>query len=350
MPSCPCCDQPLPSGLFAETASVKLPSVVAMMRQAGVSQEIISTSHMIVAGGRSFVLADASLPITEPSSPIRVRVWVEVDEGLVLAMSGAVAGGEPVTGPGSLACDWPAFPGSLGAQVTIEAAPGQQFPRVVACSDHRLRAVCGKLSHDHYAMIYRRLFGGPNVIADADLTLRAAVAARWREVAGQAAFTREITPPAGFAGMTPAKLIIAPPVDTGGRAFMATIGNAEALTQAGAELCAWAHDPGDGFINSFGEFCYWSRQTQAVPAAGRIIPEHRPIPDTDGMCAWLICEPWWTTLPAATYPGRHVELLAAVPIHRQELVFAAQVGSGELLSRLELYDVDVADLEREPCV
>ena len=346
---CPCCGSPLPLGLFSETAEVALPDPVAQMRAARVSDEQVSGQHVIIAGQRTFLRAAASMPLDNPASPVRVRVWAEVDDGAMLALSQAAETGASARVTGRLACEWPGFPGSLGSQVTVQSAPAGELPRIVGARDHRLRALKGALSHEHYMLIYRALFGGSAPVTDADLSLRAVTAAAWRDLAGRPTFTREIAPPAALAGIQPARLVIAPPLDTGATALIATVGIAEAAGERAVELAAWVRDPGAGFVDSFGEFCYLSRQMPA-PEDGAVMREQPHIPDCENMVAWMFCRPWWADTPPVTHAGREVTLLAAVPIRERELEFAQGYGPRELAGRLELYDVDVADMHRDSVV
>jgi hypothetical protein len=329
---------------------VEAPFVVQQRRDAGLTDDGLSSPSVIITGDRSYLLADASLPIDNPASPVSVRVWVEVDAAVLMALSAAIDAGDPVRADARLACDWPAFPGSIGSQVSVSSQSGSPLPRIVACSDNRISRLSGNLSHDHYTVLYRLTFGGPGNVVDAEPHLRALTARAWREVAGRELFTRDIAPPPGLAGIQPAQLVWAPPRDTGRRAFMGTVGIAEATPDHRVELAAWVRDPGEKFMASFGDFCYWTRQTQGPPRHATVVPEQPQIPDSDGMAAWLFCEPWWVEAPSVSVGETTVDLLAAVPIHEQELMFARTAGAQDLIGRLELYDVDVSDLRRESCV
>lgn len=347
---CPCCGAELPLGLFSQTACVEAPFVVQQRRDAGLTDDGLSSPSVIIAGDRSYLLADASLPIDNPHSPVSVRVWVEVAAPVLMALSGAIDAGDPVSAEATLACDWPAFPGSIGSHVRVQTQRGRPLPRITFCSDNRISRLSGQLSHDHYTVLYRLTFGGPGNVVDAEPHLRAVTAEAWRQIAGRDLFTREIAPPPGLAGIQPAQVVWAPPRDTGRRAFMGTIGIAEATPDHRVELAAWVRDPGDAFMASFGDFCYWTRQTQGAPRPGTVIPEQPHIPDSDGMAAWLFCEPWWVDAPTVTVGDSTVALLAAVPIHEQELTYARNAGAEDLIGRLELFDVDVSDLRRQSCV
>jgi hypothetical protein len=173
------------------------------------------------------------------------------------------------------------------------------------------------------------------------------------ELAGRRqVFLKPVEPPARFAGIEPAAIVFQPPVDTGAEALLGTVGMAEAMAgNERIELVSWACDPSEEFQKSFGELAYWSRESRPALRDGVIIVEEGGVPATD-MTAWLICEPWWRDngMPRIRIEDTIIDLLAAVPIARDEQRFAERRGPQALVSRLSSSSLNIFDLGRESCL
>lgn len=310
---------------------------------------------VIVVHGRYFVSCDATVPVHVPSSPVKVRVWAELTEVQFGAYVGFTGGKRTnFEAFASLACDWPGFAGSVGSPILVAAGGDDPRPRIKHIADLRVQEVGrrGQLCHDEYAALYRKSFGGPSEVVGADGALREAIIAALHGWVDSPVFVKPVEPPARFAGIEPAAVVLSPPADTGAQALLGTVGISEAMPGDGVELMVWARDPTDEFQRAVGDFCYWSRQSKQPLREGTVVTESLVVPSTNDMTAWLVCEPWWLEhpLPAAYGSGKRVDFLSAVPISRNEQRFAERRGTRELADLLERRDVDISDLRRDSAV
>ena len=76
---CPCCDEPLPLGLFAHEPRALLPQAVLDMHNSGFPVGDCYEETIITAAERWFVACRSTLPMDWDDSPVTVGVWVEVD-------------------------------------------------------------------------------------------------------------------------------------------------------------------------------------------------------------------------------------------------------------------------------
>lgn len=353
--NCPCCNQPLPAGLFSRIAAVEAPLPVARALGSLAGAETALDQGMIALHDRFFVACQATLPLHEMLSPVKVEVWVELDAqqfGFFLDVRRGRR--SHLEAHAHLACEWPGFPGSLGAPVYLEWH-GEGLPRILHCVDRRISEVGrrkGTFGHDDYVRLYRQVWGGPLEIAEANASLRQAVIETLHQLAGRRqVFLRPVEPPARFAGIEPAAIVFQPPLDTGSEALLGTVGIAEAMEKnPRVELVSWVCDPTEEFQRSFGELAYWSRDRRPDLRDGVIIVEEGGVPATDSMSAWLVCEPWWRGLPRVESGDDVVDLLTAVPIAREEQRFAERKGPQALLSRLADSSINPFDLGRVSAV
>jgi hypothetical protein len=342
--------------LFAHQLRVLLPKAVLDMNKAGQPLEHCFEETIVSAAGRWFVAADATLPLNWDESPVRVLVWLEVDNRYSNRV-GAVMRGESIStdGNGILACDIPGFAGSMGARAIFRIERGQARPCLLDCNDTRIKKMHGYGGHAGLVELYRRCWseGLSTDVVGAHPQLRATVGNAWRELIDRPTFRRPIEPPPRIAGIQPAELIIAPPLDTGGVVCAATLGNAEANPRHAVELSVFAYDPSDAFLRCFSEFCYWSRGTSRPLRYGSILIDNI-IPDCNEMKGWLLCYPWWIGgdwEQAEVYcENVRVRLMTAVPVHPQEITYSHQHGTRALMHLFELADTDVANLHRESAV
>ena len=315
---------------------------------------------VLTVNGRSFLPANISLPAFWHDSPVGAVVWVETayhlgDDWIRFADLQL----ERFSASGTLACDVPGFPGTLGSIVTLEAAKDDAVPHITWCSDMRVLMIgrADGFGHDDLVRLYRRLWGGTGETAPDNPLLREA-ALRAIEQHNGHFFAKPIEALGRYAGIKPPQILVRPPLDTGGEARLATIGIAEGMRgPRKVELVTATRNGGPAFEKSFGEFCFWSRREQNPPLdAGLIIPENQgAIPEHPNMAAWLILEDFETgegpLCPPPSEVGQAViDYLAAIPITREEFAFAHQRGVPELVAKLEASEADVADLGRDSCV
>jgi hypothetical protein len=358
--ACPCCGILIPAGLFERTRTVEAPRSLEELAQSDHATEV--TRHagsILTVNGRSFLPVDVSLPLYWVDSPVAAQVWVETayhsGDDFIRFQDGRYPYFQAL---GTLACDIPGFPGSMGAPVQITAAQGEQ-PRLTWCADMRILLVGREedFGHQDLVRLYRRLWGGSGDTPAEDQALRKAARDMVKEYYGHF-FSRPVTAFGPYAGIQPPEVLVRPPLDTGGEARFATIGIAEAMKgPQKIELVAAARNGGPAFEKSFGEFCFWSRREQNPPLqAGMVIPEATGgIPSYQNLAAWLITENYDTPEgplcpPASLVGAAQLSYLAAIPITREELAYAALNGPVELLTCLEASGLDVTDLSRASCV
>lgn len=360
--TCPCCGVLLAPGLFAIDARVVQPVQAGWLAAGGGNNAVLlHAGGVVTLHGRAFIAVRASLPLNT-TSPVAVHVWVEVDwvdaeRYLVFRESGLYQGaGEAPTGfgaTGSLACDMPGFPATMGSHCRIVCTDPIAGARMTDCADLRVQMLGRELQLDHQGLVnlYRRTHGGSGAVAQADGALRAATT---QGLLGGTYFAKPIEPFGRFAGIEPPQLLVRPPLDTDGEVHFATVGIAEAMEEQKLELVAAARNGGPEFEQSFGEFVFWSRTKQNPPLQhGMIVPErHGAIPSAPQMVAWLITEQLETEEgplcpPPVTVGKNDIHFLAAVPITAGELTFAQQSGTLALIAGLEASGIDLADLQRE---
>lgn len=330
-----------------------LPAVAEIAQRVGAGAELtLHGDELVEMNGRFFLRVRAHVPLDWPQSPVAALLWVEVEEDVVTNMLNYRAGrSDWFAATGTLACDWPGFPGAIGARVTIETDESAGTPRISWVSDERLRLLSRQnLSHEAFVVLYRRAWGGAGVVAKADHSLRRATIEALRELGERPVFLHEITPPGKIAGIEPAAVGVLAPRDTGDEAILATIGNAEA--QVGPELfelLAFARNPTQGFRSSFAEFCYWTRLSNLELTPGTIVRERRIVPGCQEMSAWLIYAPWeirGLSEPVVELGARSLRFHAAAPITNEEEAYAEARGGVELAAHLTSLAVDLSDLSR----
>lgn len=358
---CPCCGKPLPLGLFAKAFEAPSSWAVSQIEEEGEyvahASDALADEGLIEIAGRFFARAVLPLPLSLPESPVRARVWLEIpgDSAAILLVTSPQ--GMATAGQGQLASDLPGFPGISGAPCSWELPVGSDELVIRWCADERILSLPKRPNHDQLAALYRRLWGNPNPITPDDPQLRAAVIAHWHEALGRPLYRQPVEPPPMLAGYRAPELAIGPPLDTGGDAVMATIGCAEEPNPDGGrvEIVAWAADPSEKFIESFSEFCFLSRLSSEPLAHGRVVPERRVIPGTEGMHGWVLLDPALlggperelVAGPIRSPEGEEVQVLAAVPLYAPEIALAVGMGPRELLELFERHDVDPLDLKRE---
>jgi hypothetical protein len=352
---CPCCGDILPLGLFAHHARVLLPKAIFEMNRVGYPLEHCYEETILSAAGRWFVAVDATLPLDWDESPVRVLVWLEVDQRYADRVGSVLAGERSgIDGSGVLACDIPGFAGTMGARGLFRIESGWSRPRLLSVHDARIRRLHGYGGHEGLVELYRRCWseGASIYVAPAHLALRATVGNAWRALIDRPTFRSPIEPPPRLAGIHPAELIIAPPIDTGGLLCAATLGNAEANPKQAVELSVFAYDPSDAFLRCFAEFCYWSRGTSTPLRYGTIVADQH-IPDGE-MEGWLLCWPWWISdewkRAEVYYADVRVQLLTAIPVYSDEIAYARRRGIRALRHHLEESGLDVADLKRASAI
>jgi hypothetical protein len=356
--NCPCCNRELPPGLFARVACVEAPVAVARTLGSLDGADGAISQGMIALHDRFFVACGATLPLHDQSSPVKVEVWAELDAQQFGHFLEAKKGKRRyLQAHAHLACEWPGFPGSVGAPIYVEwDAEHYSMPSVIHCVDRRISEVGrrGGFEHEDYVKLYRQVWGGPRDIANADERLRLAVIDALHELADRRQiFLKPVEPPARFAGIEPAAIVFQPPVDTGSEALLGTVGIAEAMAgNERIELVSWAQDPSEEFQKSFGDLAYWSRAPHPSLRDGVIIVEEGGVPAAHDMSGWLICSPWWRErdLPRVRVEDTIIDLLACVPISRNEQRFAEKRGPQALISKMASSDVNIFDLQRPSCL
>lgn len=352
-PICPCCDKPLPLGLFSHVHLAPLPVAIRIMLAGGEDEEAIDVGETVIrACGRSFLLCEAPLPLSWRQSPVRVRTWVECDARTAdrLANSPGSSGLDSFVGEGVLASDLSFFSGSVGSAVAIGA--GEGLPIIHRVGDDRVQALPNRPSHDELVAIYRRGWGNADPVAEADPEFRYALNAALQEELGRPCYRQPVEPPAPLAGITPAELLVSPPFDVGEEAVMATIGCAEVFgKQPPTELIGLVRNPSPDFVKSFSEFCYLSRLNRNLIGHGLIVPEYTKIPDTSRMTSWLLVNPSSVRHSifqndSLVVKGREVQILTAIPLYPEEQSFGQQEGVEALLDNLAAEDIDLTDLHR----
>jgi hypothetical protein len=326
------------------------------MRQSLQLMEVVQTEDFIVAAERCFVSAHVSLPLAQKDSPVRAKVWVEIEGRQMARTSDAFDERRSIRVQGTLACDIPGFPGTMNSKVTVQVnGPSERF-QLTHCSDQRLNASSSlRLTHRELGNLYRRMWGRHHPYVDAPPEMRAAIKRFWSEFVGREVFYNAVEPPPFLAGIEPGLVGVVPPLDTGDVATVVTVGNSDVVQDSrSAEFICWARDPGQEFIGSFAEFAYWSRQAQRPPQPGDLVTEERGIPGTgsDEKNAWFICEPYWPDapqLPATYAAGQTVQTLLAVPLTAEESRFYQLAGADALLEQLAACGAPF-ELDRPSCV
>jgi len=360
---CPCCGKPLPLGLFSKHYEAGFPWAAERIEQDGeLSAEIsdaLADGGLVEIAGRFFVRAEMPLPVSLPESPVRARVWVEIpaDNAALLLVTGPQ--GVASAGEGHLASELPGFPGLIGSPCAWELPAGANELVIRWCADERIDQLPEHPDHDQLAGIYRMLWGNPGPVVPDDPELRAAVISHWHETLERPLYRKPIEPPPMLSGYRAPELAVGPPLDTGGDAVLATIGCSEQPGPAGerVEIVGWADDPSEEFIRSFSEFCFISRLSDEPLGHGRVVPERRVIPGTEGMHGWLLVDPpllgeerherVGEVIPS---PSGEVKVLAAIPLHPAEMALAAGMGPKALFDLFERTGHDPLDLAREPAL
>jgi len=354
---CPCCRQErLPIGLFAQNPEIVMPDALQQMIENGQVANSLP-SETLYACGRFFCKVDVLLPLGRMDSPICARIWAEIEqddfEELSYIEEGAVL---EVEIEGILATDIPGFPGSIGSRVLIEHNQQRLLPVIINCSDQRLQMFDSDADHDTMVDLYRRVWGNDAGVAEADPEMRATVNEQFHSLIKAPLYRRYMTPPPGFAGIRPAEVLVAPPLDTGDEAVMATIGCSDVAAEHSSpvELITWVRNPSDSFIKTFADFGYLSRLNEDPITKGLLVPERPGVPGSnDKMFGWLLWDLWKEPEEKDILTGTHgeeVKVLSAVPIHEIEVLFAHAFGPERLAQLLFAEDVDPADLTRPPVV
>jgi len=351
---CPCCGHRLlPPGLFSANPDLPTPLPLQHMLDADELGTSLLEDEVLFSCGRFFARAELPLPLTRLDTPIRVKGWVEIDKDIFDELVDISEGQlNHLRAAATLACDIPGFPGSLGAKVMIERIYGVSATMIISCADGRIGSIPGDLGHDDMAALYRCIWGNEDEVAEADPELRKRVGYALQEFIDRPTYRKKMTPPAGLAGIEATDVIIAPPLDTGEEAILATVGCSDTAVATGSpvELIAWVRNPSDGFIRSFADFGYLSRLNDNPIRTGMIVPENPSIPDTDDrMAGWLL----WSSdrlkkvVGIKDTEGRTVQLLEAIPLYEIEMVFAQAFGSDTLMRHLEESETDLSDLTRK---
>jgi hypothetical protein len=353
--SCPCCGKRKPLGLFDVLPALQAPLAVQQALESGVERsEIKEREGLLSFAGRWFLCCDMRLPLGRFDSPLGMRVWIELSAEQIEAVQSVRAGERrQASGQAQLACELPGFAGSIGAPCRFRLRSGEREARLITVSDKRLLSIPDDADHEQLAALYRRIWGNERSLVAADPELRAAVEQRWRDLIARAAYTSAVVPPPSLAGTEPPELLVSPPLDTGSPAFMGTIGVAEAAVGAArrVEIAAWINNPSEAVVRCFGEFSYLSRTHNWSDYEDELMHERTAIPDTDGaFTAWLITSPWWIEAKRLHVEEHNVTLLAAIPLHAQEVNYAAFFGVDRLRQELELSDEDLSDLNRGPVI
>lgn len=350
---CPCCGINLPAGLFSQIQIAQAPSVVMV---AG-SEPAERVGRMLRFNGRYFLSAIAALPLHWPGSPVRAAIWVELDLTDAERVADLDSDPEPAeefTCRGSLACDIPGFPGTLGSRCEFSVTAASPAAQLLGCSDVRISSIPVQPTHDELVRLYRGMWGQTQEVIPEDESLREAVSNYWKRMFSDKNLTSmDVTPPPSLSGIKPPKLILAPPQDTGYQSVLMTVGCAEGAQASGegAELITWVRDPENEFIDCFGEFLFITRSNSRPVSAGTVVPERRPIPGTGKrMRGWLITKPWWIELPDLEHASETVSMLAAIPLHEPEMVMIAASGEQSVIERFKEKGVDVSDLKRDPVI
>jgi hypothetical protein len=335
---CPCCGKEKALGLFEKTPRIELPLAVQVMIESHqLADTNLSRSEPILACGRFFLPVSASLPLHQAKSPVSSKTWIEVDEAIYRDYLN-----ETLTScQGRLAADIAGFPGSIGAEV--ECSKGSEL-EILKCADKRLSALPRSPDHQDYVRLYRQAWGNTETPEPANHELRQVIVDYWQTSLKRKGHRHQIEPPPFLAGIDPAQVMILPPLDTGEKALLSTIGCAEApMHGTRLEVVSSVYDPSSNFINSFGEFAYLSRVKHEAPSPEMIITEKEAIPGTKEMSAWLLRD---SSRPGPSYRNQQIKLLKAAPLTVDETAFAAQFGGRELIEALDTAKADLSDLGR----
>jgi hypothetical protein len=327
------------AGEWVEEAAVALP---------------VKDGPFLTLFGRHFIPVQMPLPLGWTDSPIQLRLWIEIVESDVQGIRSVLTGERrSFSSSGTMACDVPGFPGSIGSPCRYRYRGHGQEAQITFCADRRIDDLDEDPGHAGMAALYRRIWGNDTPVKDFDPDLQQAMVEGWGHWLGRQAYARDVGPPPQMAGMNPGKVIVAPPLDTDQPAILATIGCSD-LPGAGNrhyELTCAVRNPSDDFISCFGEFAYLTRMNRTPIGPSAIVPERRGIPDSDDMVAWLLADPWWDEpAPENVLDGKQIEHLIAVPIYATEMAFAAMYGPEALMRAFRDIDPDLASLNREPVV
>ena len=307
-------------------------------------------AHMI--WGRFFLQAELPLPLRREDTPVVLDVWIEVLEDAARGMR-AVAEGErrSFSGRAILASDVPGFPGSAGSVCRIRFRGGSL--RIIDCGDSRIASLPSDMEHEAMAALYRLVWGNPEPLRPVRWDLREAVEADLQKRLGGRCQTKLVSPPPRIAGMDPGEVLVSPPLDTGRPAFLSTVGCSDVADSGGRhyEITTRLQNPSDDLVRCFGEFVYLARMNPHALLPGQIVPERKPIPDSNGkMAAWVLLAaeggPWE---PTKTERG-YVEYLQALPLMPVEVSFAGAFGVEKLEEVLQNSGEDLTSLKRLPSV
>lgn len=303
--------------------------------------------------GRFFLRAELPLPLRREDTPIVLEVWIEVLEDAASGICAVLEGERrSFSGRAHLASDVPGFPGSSGSVCRIRFR-GEAI-KIIDCGDERISSLRADLDHEEMAALYRCIWGNSDDLAAVRWDLRQAVASDLQDRLGGRCQTKLVEPPSRIAGIDPGEVLVSPPLDTGRPAFLSTVGCSDVADSSGRhyEITTRLQNPSDDLVRCFGEFVYLARMNPHAILPGQIVPERKPIPDSNGkMSAWLLIEteeapPW-----EATKADRGlVEYLQAFPLMPVEVSFASAFGVEKLQEVLHMSGEDLTSLKRLPSV
>jgi hypothetical protein len=351
---CPCCQQPATPGLFEHRPVVATPLAIERLSDIAGEPVGVEDEPFLTAYGRWFVPCEVFLPLGS-KSPVQIRVWLEISESDVRNIRAVIRGERrSFSSAAPSGCDFPGFPGAAGSLCRYRIRSGQEIPEMTSCSDSRISEIPDVLDHQGYAALYRRIWGNEDPLPEVNYLARHQVRSDWQEWLERRTYSRLVAPPPRLAGMEPAEVLVAPPVDTNEPALLVTVGCSDVPGDNNRyyEMSCQIRNPSEDFIRCFGEFSYISRMNPSRIGPGAVVPERTSIPDTDEeMVAWLLAWPWWEpSSPETRVLGDSISYLTAIPLYSVEAAYAAFRGTEELLRAFIDQDPDLASLDRQPVV
>lgn len=348
---CPCCGKEIVAGTFEYQPVAIKPLAVEWAEESG-SANAEEKSDLLGMSGRWFVRAEAPLPLGMKNSPVRPVIWLEIGESLASSIYDLRSGNRSrVSGPATLACDLPGFPGSVGSPARFRIRNQGEPAEVVSVSDQRIASLPEEPTHEQILDIYRYMWGAEKDGRQPDSSQRERFFAWWENMLGRTVHRRLVQPPPRFSGIEPGEMLFSPPLDTGGVAVMATLGCSDLPESEKKEIACWVRNPPERFLEIFSEFVYISRMNQKPLRSGYIVPEKEILPD--GFSGWLLCDPWWIHERESLYlppseSGPSIEVLGAMPLYPVEMAYATMFGPDKLIEELQDSGVDPTDLGRDP--
>jgi hypothetical protein len=351
---CPCCERPAVPGLYEHRPVVATPLAVERLSDIAGHPVGVEDDPFLTVHGRWFVPCKVTLPLAS-NSPVEIRVWLEITEDEVARIKAVIRGERrSFSGLAPAASDFPGFPGLAGAGCRYRIRSGQEIPEMVSCTDRRVADIPEELDHDGYSALYRRIWGNEDPLPEINFLARHQVRSDWSDWLGRKSYSRLVAPPPRLAGIDPAEVLVAPPVDTNEPALLVTVGccDVPGADNRLYEMICTIRNPSEEFITCFGEFSYISRMNPDRIGPGAVVPERSSVPDSDEeMVAWLLTWPWWEEEPPETEVlGERINYLVAIPLYSVEAAYATFRGVDELIRAFITQDPDLASLERGPVV